>query len=277
MTLAQDNLAPISTDIGLHMGALGVEGRLSDASGASGLNLTVKSDAMFVKIESDEVVRLDSTHAKVSRLRLMLEGMRVFEVAPGATLTPTGQVGVRHDEGDAETGFGLDMSAGIRYASGRLMIEGTVRTLVAHEDSDYEEWGASGAIRMMPDASGLGLSLTIAPAWGNTASKTEQLWAGQAPTGLATTGSTLPERTAHCRTRLRDGAGGGLPGHPDTLCRTLARGRQQPILPDRGPLADGAGNDTRARSVPRHGRPQSGAGELRHAARGVALVDWTVL
>ena len=192
VTLAQDNLAPISTDIGLHMGALGVEGRLSDASGPTGLNLTVKSDAMFVKIESDEVVRLDSTHAKVSRLRLMLEGMRVFEVAPGATLTPTGQVGVRHDEGDAETGFGLDMSAGIRYASGRLMIEGTVRTLVAHEDSDYEEWGASGAIRMMPDASGLGLSLTVAPAWGNTASKTEQLWAGQAPTGLATTDPTRP-------------------------------------------------------------------------------------
>ena len=192
VTLAQDNLAPISTDIGLHMGALGVEGRLADASGPTGLNLTVKSDAMFVRIESDEVVRLDSTHAKVSRLRLMLEGMRVFVVAPGATLTPTGQVGVRHDEGDAETGFGLDMNAGIRYASGRLMVEGTVRTLVAHEDGDYEEWGASGAIRMMPDASGLGLSLTIAPAWGNTASKTEQLWAGQAPTGLATTDPTRP-------------------------------------------------------------------------------------
>ena len=192
VTLTPDNQAPISTDIGLHMGALGVEGMLSDSSGPTGLDLTVKSDAMWVKIESDEAVGLDSTHAKVSRLRLMLEGVRVFEVAPGATLTPTGQIGLRHDDGDAETGFGLDMSAGIRYAAGRLTIEGTVRTLVAHEDSDYEEWGASGAIRMTPDALGRGLSLTLAPAWGNTASKAEQLWAGQAPTGLATTGSTLP-------------------------------------------------------------------------------------
>ncbi len=192
MTLTPDNQAPISTDIGLHMGALGVEGMLSDGSGPTGLDLTVKSDAMWVKIESDEAVGLDSTHAKVSRLRLMLEGVRVFEVAPGATLTPSGQIGLRHDEGDAETGFGLDMSAGIRYAAGRLTIEGTVRTLVAHEDSAYEEWGASGAIRMTPDALGRGLSLTLAPAWGNTASKAEQLWAGQAPTGLATTGSTLP-------------------------------------------------------------------------------------
>ena len=192
VTLTPDNQAPISTDIGLHMGALGVEGMLSDGSGPTGLDLTVKSDAMWVKIESDEAVGLDSTHAKVSRLRLMLEGVRVFEVAPGATLTPSGQIGLRHDEGDAETGFGLDMSAGIRYAAGRLTIEGTVRTLVAHEDSAYEEWGASGAIRMTPDALGRGLSLTLAPAWGNTASKAEQLWAGQAPTGLATTGSTLP-------------------------------------------------------------------------------------
>ena len=192
VTLSPASQSPISTDIGLHMGALGVEGMLSDSSGPTGLDLTVKSDAMWVKIESDEAVGLDSTHAKVSRLRLMLEGVRVFEVAPGATLTPTGQIGLRHDEGDAETGFGLDMSAGIRYAAGRLTIEGTVRTLVAHEDSAYEEWGASGAIRMTPDPSGHGLSLTIAPAWGNTASKAEQLWAGQAPTGLATTGSTLP-------------------------------------------------------------------------------------
>ena len=192
VTLTPASQSPISTDIGLHMGALGIEGMLSDGSGPTGLDLTVKSDAMWVRIESDEAVGLDSTHAKVSRLRLMIEGVRVFEVAPGATLTPTGQIGLRHDEGDAETGFGLDMSAGIRYAAGRLTIEGTVRTLVAHEDSAYEEWGASGAIRMTPDALSRGLSLTLAPAWGNTASKAEQLWAGQAPTGLATTGSTLP-------------------------------------------------------------------------------------
>ena len=93
VTLSPASQSPISTDIGLHMGALGVEGMLSDSSGPTGLDLTVKSDAMWVKIESDEAVGLDSTHAKVSRLRLMLEGVRVFEVAPGATLTPSGQIG----------------------------------------------------------------------------------------------------------------------------------------------------------------------------------------
>ena len=47
-----------------------------------------------------------------------------------------------------------------------------MRTLVAHEDSDYEEWGASGAIRVSPNASGRGLTLSIAPAYRATGGKT---------------------------------------------------------------------------------------------------------
>ena len=31
-----------------------------------------------------------------------------------------------------------------------LTIEGAVRGLLAHEDSDYQEWGASGSLRIDP-------------------------------------------------------------------------------------------------------------------------------
>ena len=44
-----------------------------------------------------------------------------------------------------------------------MTIEGQVRALVAHEESGYEEWGASGAIRVNPSPSGRGLMVTIAP------------------------------------------------------------------------------------------------------------------
>ena len=44
-----------------------------------------------------------------------------------------------------------------------VMIEAQARTLLAHEASGYEDWGASGAIRVTPDASGRGLTLSIAP------------------------------------------------------------------------------------------------------------------
>ena len=38
-----------------------------------------------------------------------------------------------------------------------------IRVLV---DESYEEWGASASERIDPGASGRGLSLTLAPAWG---------------------------------------------------------------------------------------------------------------
>ena len=40
-----------------------------------------------------------------------------------------------------------------------MTIEGSARTLVAHEHGSHEEWGVGGSIRIDPDASGRGLSL----------------------------------------------------------------------------------------------------------------------
>ena len=100
------------------------------------------------------------------------------------------QISARHSDStifdgrSRETGTGVEVGAGLRYSSGALTIEGQVRRLVAHEDSDYEEWGASGAIRVSPSASGRGLTLSIAPAWGRTGSATERLWSARDPSGL---------------------------------------------------------------------------------------------
>ena len=102
-----------------------------------------------------------------------------LEAGGEATFTPTGQVGLRHDGGDAETGTGVEVGAGIRYSAGALSMEGAVRALVAHEESGYEEWGVSGAIRVNPDPSGRGLSLTHAPTWGNAASGIKRLWSAR--------------------------------------------------------------------------------------------------
>ena len=55
---------------------------------------------------------------------------------------------------------------------------------VAHEASGYEEWGASGAIRMTPSASGRGLTLSIAPVWGQTGSAAERLWSARDASAL---------------------------------------------------------------------------------------------
>ena len=70
------------------------------------------------------------------------------------------------------------------YVAGALTVEGQVRTLVVREDSGYEEWGASGAIRITSGRSGRGLTLSIAPQWGRPASAVERLWSAPDATAL---------------------------------------------------------------------------------------------
>ena len=172
----QDGQASLETDLSMTMGAVGVKGALLDPADESGVGLNVRSDAMWVRTESERTTGLASAEADVSRLRLVLEGERVFDLGGGTTLTPTGQVGVRVDGGDAETGAGLELGAGMRYSAGAVSVEGQVHALIAHEQSGFEEWGASGAIRVGPDPSGRGLTLSLAPVWGNAANGPERLW-----------------------------------------------------------------------------------------------------
>ena len=185
LTVAEDGGAPISADIAMTMGALGVRGEVLRESQGAPLDLTLKSDALWVRMTSETVANLVGVTADVTRLRLVLDGSRSFEVGDAGTLTPSLEVGVRHDAGDAETGTGLELGAGVRYQAEGVSVEGAVRTLVAHEDGGYEEWGASLGVRIDPDASGRGLSLSVAPAWGNASSQAERLWGMRDARGLA--------------------------------------------------------------------------------------------
>ncbi len=179
MTLRHQGETPIETDLGMSMGALGIRGGLIGGGLSSGLVLAIKSDAMWVRTTSEATAALAEVQGDVTRVRLLLEGSRSFSVGEGATFTPRGEVGLRHDGGDAETGTGLEMGAGLRYVIGSLTVEGAVRTLVVHEDEGYKEWGASGTIRYSPVASDRGLSLSISPAWGNTSSASNRLWSAR--------------------------------------------------------------------------------------------------
>jgi hypothetical protein len=176
LTLRQKGQDRMETDLGMQMGALGVKGRVLDGSGPSGIGVNVKSDAMWVRTTSDRTQGMESAEGDVNRLRLILEAERQFAMEGGGRFVPSVEVGLRVDGGDAETGTGLELGAGMRYVSGPLTIEGQVRALVAHEASGYEEWGASGAIRVNPSQSGRGLTFAIVPVWGNAGSRTERLW-----------------------------------------------------------------------------------------------------
>ena len=179
LTLKQKGEKAMPTDISLRMGALGVKGALMEPSEASGLALNLKSDAMWVGTKSERTRDMVATEGDVTRLRLILQGERVFASESGRTFVPSAEVGLRHDGGDAETGTGLEVGAGLRYTAGRVSISGNVRTLVTHEASGYEEWGLSGAIVVSPGSGGRGLTLSLRPEWGRTGSASEMLWSAR--------------------------------------------------------------------------------------------------
>ena len=86
-----------------------------------------------------------------------------------ATLTPTFELGLRLDGGDAETGFGADIGCGVALANPKhgVSLEFRARGLLAHESSGFREWGASAGLAWDPrPGTDRGLSLSLRQGWG---------------------------------------------------------------------------------------------------------------
>ena len=153
--------AAIRADLDLRMAAAGLRGVLLDPGSGSGFQLTGKTDAMVVQTSSGrgkgaDGGNMEPARATVTRLRLGLEASRPFALGPGsgsgagggAVLTPSLEIGVRHDGGDAETGFGLDLGGGLALSDPKrgLQAELRGRGLLAHRSKGFRDLGFSGAL-----------------------------------------------------------------------------------------------------------------------------------
>ena len=164
LTVTREGTAPLRTDMDFLMGALGGRGVLLDG-GHDGATLAAKSDAFAVRTSTDAVSGLKAAEADVTRVRFALEGSRPFGLGGDAVLTPSLELGVRHDGGDAETGFGADIGAGLVLSDPARGISAEVRArgLLTHEAEGMRERGLSGTLAFdpAPDTErGLSLSLT---------------------------------------------------------------------------------------------------------------------
>ncbi len=205
-----DSTGTQASDLTQQTAAAGVGGPLlaSDRLIAGGTtSLRIKGETAFTRAELDGSEVLQSVTLNANRHRLMLEGSHVQDLASGATLTPSIEIGVRNDGGDGETGTSVEAGGGLRYAdqSTGLTVEARARTLLAHS-GDYEEWGVSGLVRIDPGPAGQGLALSVRPAWGQTASGVQRLW----QTGV--TGGVQPAGQANGRLDARVGYGLALFG-----------------------------------------------------------------
>ena len=192
LLLTPDGGQALESGLSMAMAAAGTRGELV-AGGASGFELAFKADALWVGTAIDGVDgpagRLKATDAAVTRFRTGLEGSRAYNLGGRLSLKPSVEVGLRHDGGDAETGAGMDVGAGmvLSDAATGLAVDVRVRTLLVHQDEDFSERGVAVSLSYNPTPSTpLGFVAKVAPSWGGQAmSGAEALWGRETMAGMA--------------------------------------------------------------------------------------------
>ena len=192
LTLTPEGGPALESGLTMKMAAAGARGELV-AGGPDGFGLAFKTDALRMATAVEGVDgpagRLAAAAAAVSRVRAALEGSRGFTLEGRVSLTPSVEVGLRHDAGDAEQGAGIDVGGGVTVsdASTGLAADVRVRMLLAHEAEGFRERGMSVSLSYNPTPqTPLGLTARVAPSWGGQAtSGAEALWGRETMAGMA--------------------------------------------------------------------------------------------
>ena len=162
-----------SADTDWSMAAAGMRGDLLEAPGqGSGPALAVTSDALWARTSSDRTRDLAASDSDVTRLRVGLEGSYRVALDGGGSLVPKLEVGARHDGGDAETGFGVELGGGLKWTDPGmgLILDLSGRTLLAHGNDDLKDRGFSAALAYDPaPATKRGASLSLRQDFGGRA------------------------------------------------------------------------------------------------------------
>ncbi len=196
VTLTPETGGTLKTDIAWTMAELGLRGTvLAPPPTGRGPTLAVTSDALWARTTSEKVQDgLAASDAAVTRLRLGLEGRWPVALETAGQLTPTLALGARHDGGDAETGFGVELGGGLAWTAPQwglsLNLEG--RTLLTHRDADFQDQGVAAAVTFDPDpATARGPSLSLRQDWGGAATGGLDALFASAPLAQRT-GTTAP-------------------------------------------------------------------------------------
>ncbi len=138
----------VTTPVDLRMIGGGIYGRLGTVR-KRGLELGIRSDALLVQMGANGTEELSEDEAQVSRLRLGLQGtVRGIRLGKRSAIEPTAELALRHDGGDAETGFGMDMQVGFRLSEPEsgLDIEVHAHAVLTHQDRGLQDQGLAGAV-----------------------------------------------------------------------------------------------------------------------------------
>ena len=255
LTLEPKDETALKTDMDLAMAAVGLRGVAVEAGKDGGVELAVKMDAMGVRTTSQAANggdggKLAAAEAEVTRLRLGLATIWRGLEARGGELTPRLEFGVRHDGGEAETGFGIDIGGGLTWLEPKrgIAVEVSARSLMTHRGGDLRDKGISGSLSWKPrQGSDRGPSLTLTQTLGGSSTGgMDSLLGPETPTGLAADDGDEDEDELQ-RRRLALGLGYSFPAFGDRFTSTpelglgLSNGRRDYRLGWRLGLGSGGG------------------------------------
>ena len=197
-----------SSNVTTRTGALGAAGVLLAGGRAS---LRLKGDGWLTRAEVQGSEQVDAVTLDMRRARVSLEWKQGYEVYGGHEVAAVLEGGARYDDGDAGNGAGMELGGGFQYVSpgGSLKVDGRGRML-ATGHTGYEEWGASGTIQFDSHGGGRGLSVRLAPEWGEAGSGVQALW-DQGVSGLPEGGFTPTSGRLHAEAEYGLPRFGGTP------------------------------------------------------------------
>ena len=158
-----------ASGLGLRLGVVEVRRRLGTLGG--GVQLGLRGDAAWARLTTeagDETI--DALRVAVNQTRVGVELTRPFRTSNGLALAPFGELNMRRDGGAGQRGDGLELAGGLRASRGTIRVDAQARLLALHSADGYQERGASVTFSVGDGARRPGLTLSLAPRWGNRAS-----------------------------------------------------------------------------------------------------------
>lgn len=145
----------LKRDLTSRFGALGMHAHLTSIDA---VRLSYHGDVLL----TDAKVQAQPIQEDVIRVRVGMEG--AFQILQG--VQPYVEANVRQDGGDAETGLGLELGAGVRmnYPAWHLKADLYSQRLVLHTADGFTEWGFSGSVQLGRRSEGL--MVLLRPSWG---------------------------------------------------------------------------------------------------------------
>ena len=160
----------------LASGTIGINGRLLELGGTT---LRLKGEWALAQLDVDrKSAAFRNAAVDLQRLRLAAEIDHEGIVPYVGVLAPWGELGLRHEGGDGETGSSFEVSGGLHYRQIEQGWNAEVygRWVVAQNDTLPDERGFGVRFRYDPEAPGSGPWVSLSQTWGEPTSGVKRLW-----------------------------------------------------------------------------------------------------